>query len=168
MALPCYNVSEPTVPLRISEKHNLFKLFLVDTGLLCAASMENVQFDILQDNLNVNMGSILENTFAQLLKANGFELRYFDKKNKGELDFIIQRGKVVLPVEIKSGTDYKKHPALNYVLQVGQWNIPQGIVFCRGNVEEVQNILYLPWYMIMFFRQERIQKGMTVDVDVDF
>ncbi len=27
VALPCYNVTEPTVPLRVNEKHNLFKLF---------------------------------------------------------------------------------------------------------------------------------------------
>lgn len=80
VAIPCYNVTEPAVPLKISEKHNLFKLFLSDTGLLCAASLENVQYEILQGNLDVNMGSILENMFAQILFSNGFEIRYFDKK----------------------------------------------------------------------------------------
>lgn len=100
VALPCYNVSEPVVPLKINEKHNLFKLFMADTGLLCAASLENVQFEILKGNLDVNMGSIMENVFAQILTANGFQLRYFDKKGKCELDFVIQKGNEICPLEI--------------------------------------------------------------------
>ena len=74
VALPCYNVAAPVAPLMLNEKHNLFKLFLCDTGLLCAACMENVQFDILQGNLDVNLGSILENMMAQQLHTNGYPL----------------------------------------------------------------------------------------------
>lgn len=43
IALPCYNVVEPQPPLQLNAKHNLFKLFMEDTGLLCAVCMENVQ-----------------------------------------------------------------------------------------------------------------------------
>ena len=74
VALPCYAISEPTLPLRCREKRSLFKLFMGDTGLLCAAFMENIQFDILHGNLAVNMGSILENVFAQIFTVNGFPL----------------------------------------------------------------------------------------------
>ena len=49
VALPCYNVEEPQPPLMLNEKRNLFKLFMGDTGLLCSACMENVQFEILPD-----------------------------------------------------------------------------------------------------------------------
>lgn len=166
VSLPCYNVTEPKIPLKINEKHNLFKFFMADTGLLCAACLENVQFDILQNRLDVNMGSILENAFAELLVANGFEIRYFDKKNRGELDFVIQRGKTVIPIEIKSGNTYKSHSALNYVLDQEEWSIGQGIVFCQGNIEELDKVIYLPWYMIMFLKQERIAKGLIVEVDL--
>ncbi len=38
VTLPCYQVTEPKPPLGEREKSNLFKLFLSDTGLLCAAS----------------------------------------------------------------------------------------------------------------------------------
>ena len=54
VSLPCYNVAEPQPPLQLNAKHNLFKLFMADTGLLCAASMANIQFDILQGNVDVN------------------------------------------------------------------------------------------------------------------
>ena len=72
VALPCYNVSAPQPPLKLNEKHSLFKLFMGDIGLLCAACMENIQFDILNGNLEINMGSILENAMAQELHSNGF------------------------------------------------------------------------------------------------
>ena len=78
VALPSYNVNEPQPPLQLNEKRSLFKLFMGDTGLLCAACMENIQFEILKGNLDVNMGSILENVFAQSMKSKGFHLNYFE------------------------------------------------------------------------------------------
>jgi predicted AAA+ superfamily ATPase len=166
VALPCYNVTEPKAPLRLSEQSNLFKLYMGDTGLLCAAGMENVQFDILSGDLSANMGSILENTFAQLLKAGGFELRYMNRKNLGEVDFILQQGKSVVPAEIKSGGDYKSHAALNNILRVPDWGIRKAFVFCKGDVSACDKITYLPWYMVMFFRQERLPEHLVVDVDL--
>jgi predicted AAA+ superfamily ATPase len=166
VALPCYNITEPKAPLKINEQSNLFKLFMCDTGLLCAASMENVQFDILRGDLSVNMGSILENSFAQLLKTNGFELRYMNKKNLGEIDFVLQQGKTVVPVEIKSGSDYDSHPALGKILKVSEWNIRKVYVFCKGNIRADGQINYLPWYMVMFFKQERLPEHLIVDVDL--
>ena len=165
-ALPCYNVSEPVVPLKINEKHNLFKLYMADTGLLCAATFENVQFEILKGNLNVNMGSIMENIFAQILTSNGFNLRYFDKKGKCELDFLVQKGSAVYPLEIKSGNSYKSHSALLYALQDKSWDISKAYVFCKGNIEKEKNIIYLPWYMSMFFKRDDIKIEYVVDVDL--
>lgn len=109
VAMPCYNVTRPTTPLASNEKRNLFKLFLCDTGLLAAASLQNIQFDILQGNVGVNQGSILENLFAQQLHANGFALRYFQAKSLGEADFLIQDGKTIVPIAIRAGKNYKKH-----------------------------------------------------------
>ena len=83
VALPCYNVREPQPHLQLNEKRNLFKLFMNDTGLLCAACMENIQFSILQGELDINMGSILENMIAQQLICNGYDLHYYDSKKTG-------------------------------------------------------------------------------------
>ncbi len=159
VALPCYNLEEPVIPLEINQKSNLFKLFLADTGLLCASSIENVQYDILKGNVDINMGSILENMFAQIFVESGFKLRYFQNK-KIELDFILQSGKDVLPIEIKSGNDYKKHSSLNQALSVANWKFERGIVFCKGNLEVEDSLLYLPWYMAMFFKPNIIQKSL--------
>ena len=161
VALPCYAVTEPVLPLRCREKRNLFKLFMADCGLLCAATMENVQFDILQGNLGVNMGSILENAFAQMFTASGFPLWYFNKPKYGEIDFVLQRGPACLPVEIKTGKAYRRHAALAHVLNVEEWNLHKGLVFCHDNVSTAGKVLYLPWYMAMFLKPPKPVSGIV-------
>lgn len=167
VALPCYNVTEPQPPLQLNEKRNLFKLYMNDVGLLCAACMENIQFDLLMGNMDVNMGSILENVFAQNLKSNGFELRYFDSKKVGELDFVLQRGVSAEVVEIKSGSDYKKHLAMDHAIRTENWKFGNCIVFSKSNVEEENGILYLPWYMVIFYRQEVPQEQLIYRIDLN-
>ena len=166
VALPCYNVMEPQAPLQLSEKRNLFKLYMNDVGLLCASCMENIQFDLLMGNVDVNMGSILESVFAQNLRSNGFELHYYDSKKIGELDFILQKGLSTELLEIKSGNDFKKHSAMDRALKVDNWKFDKSIVFSKSNIQKEENILYLPWYMIMFFRQERMPEKMIYQIDI--
>lgn len=166
VALPTYNVSEPQAPLKLNEKHSLFKLFQNDVGLLCAACMENVQFDLLNGRLEANLGSILENVIAQQLKANGYALYYFDTKKYGEVDFVVSGGIHTRLVEVKSGKDYKLHHALNNIRSVSQWRFRDSIVLCRGNVEAEDGILYLPWYMMIFICPEQPPKGLIYQVDL--
>ena len=166
VANPCYNIEEPKAALKLNEKRSFFKLYAGDTGLLCALSMDNIQFSILQGDLSVNMGSILENVMSQMFVANGFSLHYFDTKRYGELDFVMQEGTAIDLVEIKSGNDYKKHAALDKVLAVEEWKAKQAIVFCKDNVQVEDGILYLPWYMAIFFKQEQLSKGLTYEVDL--
>ena len=166
VANPCYNVEEPKAALKLNEKRNLFKLYANDTGLLCALSMDNIQFSILQGDVNVNMGSILENVMAQMFTANGFDLHYFDDKKYGELDFVLQKGTSIDLLEIKSGNDYKKHAALDKIMKVENWKFDKSIVFCKDNVEEDGSVLYLPWYMAIFYKHEQIKEGMIYSIDL--
>lgn len=106
---------------------------------------------ILSDKLGVNYGSVYENAVAQELKVHGHDLHYFRNKKLGEVDFVCERGGgVVLPIEVKSGKDYKRHSALSNVMDVLNYEIPQAIVLCEDNVSEEGNVVYLPVYMIMF------------------
>ena len=166
VALPCYNVEAPQPPLTLSEKRNLFKLFMGDTGLLCAACMENVQFGILNGDLQINMGSILENMIAQQLRSNGFHLNYYDGKKTGEIDFVVQNGMRVDLVEVKSGNDFKVHSAMNRIRKVEGWNFGQASVFCKGNVETDGGVQYYPWYMIMFMTAYQAPKEMKYEIDL--
>lgn len=138
---------------------------MADTGLLCAAGMDGIQFSILNGDLSINMGSILENVFAQIFAANGFKLWYFNKQKYGEPDFVLQPGRKCLPVEIKSGKDYQRHTALDNILSVGEWKFEEAIVFCMDNVSTDGKVTYLPWYMAMFLKTPQPESYI---VDADF
>lgn len=62
---------------------------------------------------------------GKTLVSNGFELRYLNKQNVGELDFVIQKGTQIIPLEIKSGKDYRHHAALNHALHVKEWALAE-------------------------------------------
>lgn len=150
VALPTYNVEEPRMPFRLAEQRNLFKLFSNDVGLLACQYAAGFQLQIVTGQLNVNFGAIFENFAAQQLKANGFELHYFNSKKQGELDFVVEYDGKVLPLEIKSGKDYKRHNALGNVLENDEYGVETAIVFSLGNLDRNGKIRYLPIYMLMY------------------
>ncbi|TPF85580.1 ATPase [Bifidobacterium sp. UTCIF-37] len=166
VALPCYNVQSPVAPLAANEKRSLLKLFMGDTGLLCSAAMGNAQFALLQGDLEVNLGSITENIVAQELTAQGFTPHYFDSKRYGEVDFVVQSGSRIIPVEVKSGNDWTRHKALDNMLRVEDWNLGQAYVLCKGNIAQDGPVTYLPLYMAMFLRPERLPGSMPFTVDL--
>lgn len=154
VALPCYNVHEPLYPLMINEERNLFKLYLCDTGLLCRQLGSEVSYEILKGNIEMNMGAVLENVYAQALKSRNFNLFYFDSKRNYELDFLVQNQNHIDLLEIKSGKYYKKHASLDKALENKDWTFENAFVFCKGNTEQIGKVLYLPLYMIMFYEEK--------------
>ena len=167
VALPVYNVEEPRLPLLLSKQRNLFKLFLNDAGLLACQYARDFQIRILSDNLNVNFGSVFENFVAQELNAHGFEyLFYFNSKRQGELDFVIEYKNSVLPLEVKSGKDYRRHNALSNVLSTDEYQIDNAIVFCADNVSVDGKITYLPVYMTMFLEKDTSGVDMVYQFDL--
>ena len=147
VAIPAHIVSEPRSPLVISKETNVFKLFLSDVGLLTCCYPISVKKEILDMNPNkeINNGALFENFVAQELYASGQELFYYKKKNEGEVDFIIDREDTAVPVEVKSGSDYKKHTALNHLMD--NYKFDRAYVLYPGNIETEGNITYLPIYM---------------------
>lgn len=166
VAIPVYNVDEPKIPLLLSRSRNLFKLFQNDVGLLACQYASGVQLKILSGDEAINYGSIYENVVAQELLYQGYELYYFNNKKLGELDFVIQRGGTVLPLEIKSGKDYKRHNALSNVLRTENYGIEKAMVFCNGNIKNESGICYMPIYMLMFMEQEQRKMG-TYKINLD-
>ena len=166
VALPTFCVTEPTVPLTLNKSANLFKLFLSDVGLLAAMYMDGIQLKLLNREKDINFGSVYENAAAQELKAHGYDLYYFNSKKQGELDFVIERGGDVLPIEIKSGKDYQRHAALDNVMENRDYAIPMALVFQNDNVHADGRIVYLPIYMLMFLQKEQIPESMIYKLDL--
>lgn len=160
IAIPVYNVDEPKIPLLLSKNNKLLKLFANDVGLLCYRLLSTgIQEKILAHEKDINFGGIFENVAAQELLCHGFDynaLFYFSSKKQGEVDFLITYQDEVLPIEIKSGKDYKEHSALNNLISKKEYDIHQALVFGNRNVEIRGEKTYLPIYMIDFLRQETI------------
>lgn len=157
VALPSYNVSEPTVPLLLNEKSSLFKLFLSDVGMLTSLYGRATKMQLLSNDQNINYGAIYENVVAQELKAHGFKLYYFNSRKTGELDFVIEYNGQILPIEVKSGKDYNRHSALNNVLNISNYSVKEAFVLSNYNVSVVGKITYYPIYMLMFIRNDDIK-----------
>jgi len=165
VALPVHVVDEPKLPLLLSKSSNLFKLFSNDAGLLAAQYGAELQMQILNHETSINFGSVYENVAAQELQAHGFTLYFYNGKKFGELDFVIERNGRVLPVEIKSGKDYYRHNAMNNVLQCPEYDIPEGYVFCNGNVEVRDRVIYYPVYLLMFLQKTEMPEETVYDTD---
>lgn len=159
VVIPVYNVSEPKLPLMISENRNLFKLFMSDVGLLTNMYSDYVKMAILNHESSINNGALFENVVAQELNTKGFNVYYYNSKKMGELDFVVELDGEVLPLEIKSGKDYKRHSALNNVLSTENYNIKKALVFSQGNVEVKDKRIYLPIYMIVFLKNKKLNNS---------
>lgn len=152
VAIPVYNATEAKIPLKINKERTTLKLFMEDVGLLTHELMDaDVKSAILSGNLSVNEGSICENACAQLLLAHGFEKQfYFNSKSLGEVDFLLEYKHRVLPVEIKSGSGFAKHSALDHLMDVPNYALDEAFIFAPTNVARSGDYTYFPLYMLDF------------------
>ena len=153
IAIASNAISNPKYPLAESQQKNLLKLYMNDVGMLSSRLYQYNVRPVLNDIAGINLGSLYESAVAQELKAHYNKLFYYDNKQKGEVDFLVDDSSTmsVLPVEVKSGKDYMVHSALNNLMAVQDYHIASSIVF--SNDREVRtkgNILYLPIYYVMF------------------
>lgn len=153
IAIASNAISNPKYPLAESQQKNLLKLYMNDVGMLSSRLYQYNVRPVLNDIAGINLGSLYESAVAQELKAHYNKLFYYDNKQKGEVDFLVDDSSTmsVLPVEVKSGKDYMVHSALNNLMAVPDYHMASSIVF--SNDREVRtkgNILYLPIYYVMF------------------
>ena len=156
VALSVYNVEEPKMPLLLARSRNLFKLFQNDVGLLAAQYAEGIQLRIIKGDKDINFGSIYENAVAQELVAHGLVPYYYNNKKRGELDFVIELEGKILPIEVKSGKDYDVHRALSNIMDCGEYDLPEAVVFNNNNMRVDGNIIYAPIYMVMFLEKNNV------------
>lgn len=165
VVIPVYNADSPTVPLLASKSSNIFRLFSSDIGLLTSAYPAETKIELISQNGEVNNGAHFENAVAQQLLANGFEPYFCKKKNLGELDFLIEMGGKVVPIEVKSGKGYKSHKALDNYMEVPDYHLERAYVFSTFNVEKKGEVINLPIYMSYLLKKPKIDQ-LIVDIDM--
>ena len=154
IALNVQAISNPSFPLVQSSSKNLLKLYLNDVGILTSILYGNNIRAVLDDECSINLGSVYESIVASELIAHGYKLFYYDNRDKGEVDYLIDDYNTlsVVPIEVKSGKDYTVHSALSNFVKNEDYNIKKAYVL--SNQREVKckrGIIYLPIYYIMFF-----------------
>lgn len=103
-------ISKPNLSLKAYEDTKAFKLFMLDVGLLACMSRLNPQTLLEGNNLfNEFKGSLTEQYVLQQLKyEKGIDIYYWSNdRGNAELDFLIESGNYVVPIEAKAETNLK-------------------------------------------------------------
>lgn len=146
----CYNLDEPASPLKTNIRLNCFKIYMRDTGLFISMLENGIQKDILNENLYINEGAILENVCASEIETRYKNIMYFEKKGKLEIGFILNIDGVVCALEVKSGNNKQAKSLLSIVNNYKTVN--RYIKLEKGTNIYVDDdgIEHYPLFMIMF------------------
>ena len=158
----CVNVTYPDVSLEMYEERNNFKLYMGDTGLLVTQIMRNgmetensLYKALIFNRLGINQGMILENTVAQMLRANGHRLFFHEymyraeeneREQKYEIDFLTVRDRKIVPLEVKSSS-YRNHQSFDYFVKKYPIPVQDRVVIYGKDLTQRDGILYIPFYM---------------------
>ena len=138
-----YNVAKMEHPLSAFDNLDQFKLFLFDTGLLKhMAGIDNSA--ILLKNDYQFKGPLTENYLLQQLRGQ-FEVepRYFSAKNS-KIDFVLQKGMEIIPVEVKGGED-KSAPS--FKRYVSEHHPEYALRFSKRGYRKDGEITNIPLYL---------------------
>ncbi len=138
-----YNVSKTEHPLSAFDKLDAFKLFVFDTGLLKhMAGIDNSAI-LLKSDYQFK-GQLTENYVLQQLRGQfDVEPRYYSDKNS-ELDFVLQYGTEIIPIEAKGGENKSAPSFKKYVFD----NQPQhAIRFSKRGYRKDGLITNIPLYL---------------------
>ncbi len=155
IALNVQAISTPVFPLVESTGKNLLKLYLNDVGILTGILYGNNIRAVLDNETSINLGSVYESVVASELIAHGYNLFYYDNRNKGEVDFLIDdyASLSAVPIEVKSGKDYTIHSALSGFVSNDDYHIKYAYVLSNERrIRKKGKIIYIPIYYIMFLK----------------
>lgn len=151
-----YNIKVPKLPLSCYKDGNMFKLFLLDTGLLGA--MLNISArTIVEGNTLFSQynGAFTENYVAQELIAGKIfrethkaELYYWSSKSRAEVDFVVSFEDEVYPLEVKAGSSRRKTSLLVYGGKYGASHLSRATSM---NFKQQENVKNYPLYAISQF-----------------
>jgi len=138
-----YNVSKTEHPLSAFDKLDCFKLFVFDTGLLkYMAGIDNSAI-LLKTDYQFK-GQLTENYLLQQLVGQfNVNPRYYADK-RGEIDFVLQNGTEIIPVEVKAG---ESKSALSFKRFVSDNEPKHAIRFSKRGYIKNGAITNIPLYL---------------------
>lgn len=110
-------VNEPNMPLKAYKSMNAYKLFLLDVGLLGALSELEAESILDGNDIFVEFkGALTEQYVLQQLISDTIYTPYYFGTEKAtfEQDFLVQRGKDIVPIEVKAGDNIRSQSLKAY------------------------------------------------------
>jgi len=143
----CVRVSEGKMPLSAYADNSSFKVYMMDTGLLCS------KFDIAPGvvlngptSFDGFKGALAENYIMQTLVVKGFSPYYWSSPGKAELDFVFQNKQgEIIPLEAKSAENVKAKSLRNFI---SLYKPPYAIRVSAKNFGYENGIKSIPLYAL--------------------
>lgn len=160
----CKNVTNPEISLELFSDSSNFKLFMGDTGLLVSQIMKNsketdteIYRKLIFDKLGTNLGMILENVVAQMLRSRGYDLYFHEflyqkeqnnTEQKYEVDFLIVKDKSIIPIEVKSSS-YRQHESIDCFVKKYNLKKHERFIIYTKDLLQDEDVTFIPIYMTM-------------------
>lgn len=143
-----YRVNAPDLPLKAYEDLKAYKLYTSDVGLL--ACMTGIKQKTLLDGNDLFKefkGALTEQYVLQQLKTlMDVSIYYYtNERSTAEVDFVIDNGETVVPIEVKAETNLKAKSLKAYIDKYSP------IIAVRSSMSDFkreENLLNLPLYAI--------------------
>ncbi len=138
-----HKLTQLKLPLNKYVKPHFFKLFLNDTGLYSSYFSEEQKDIFLKnpDESTISLKGLFASFVAQQLNQNGIKAYYYKEKNHDELDFVYEDEGTIHPLLVST----------NYQTDARD-DIPDKVIFYRGNTACHNNVKYYPIYMAGFVK----------------
>lgn len=110
-------VNEPHVPLSAYKSMNIYKLFVLDVGILGAMSELDVESILEGNDIFVEFKGALTEQYVlqQIISDTSYTPYYYGTdKSTFEQDFLVQIGKNVVPIEVKAEANTKSQSLRSY------------------------------------------------------
>ena len=143
-----HKITKPDLPISGYEESSAFKLYMIDTGLLCAKAVLDAK-TIIEGNkiFEEFKGALTEQYVLQELKIkDNLPITYWGTDNgTAEIDFVIQDKDMVIPIEVKATVNLKAKSLASYRQK---YEPIKAVRTSLAGFEENNGLFNLPLYMI--------------------
>lgn len=140
-------ILQPKMPLKFYVDISSFKLFILDCGLLGAMSETPPENLLVADNgMEESKGAFTENyVMSQLVSTRSTSVFYFSNDAKLEIDFLIQHGNKIVPIEAKAEENLRSKSLSTFVTDHPELH---GLRFSMSDYREQDWMTNIPLYAI--------------------
>lgn len=166
MAYKVCRVTKAAIPLKCYEEKDTFKLFLLDVGLLAAMSEVPPSLMLIGNSVFTEFkGAFTENyVLTQIKSVPDIVIGYYSKDNSSlEIDFIVQCGTEIMPLEVKAEENVRSKSLRQFVTIDNSGSGMRGYRTSMKGFEHQEWMSNVPLFAIRNFLLNKLQRQLTAD-----